>query len=148
MIVEEIKNGEVLLENTYDLNGEGKLSVTVSKDGENYQMIMVTDISGPLVLHWGISVHSPFEWLLPPISIHPAGTIKIDDSAAQTPFILHNNLNRLNLQFSGKEAPLGISFVLKKTEVGHWFKKRGQNFYIPLRGLLQKETYSFTPEFS
>ena len=147
-MVEEIKGREVLLEETYDLDGEGRLDVAVSKDGENYQVIMATDISEPLVLHWGMSVHSPFEWLLPPTSIHPAGTIKIDDSAAQTPFILHNNLNQLNLQFKGKEAPLGISFVLKKTDVGHWLKKSGQNFYIPVRGLLQKGMYSFTPEFS
>lgn len=146
---EEIKDREVLFEDTYDLDGEGNLTVAVSKDGESYQMTVVTDLSGPLVLHWGISVHSPFEWLLPPTSIHPAGTIKIDDSSAQTPFILHNNnMNQLNLQFREKEAPLGISFVLKQTDAGRWYKKRGQNFYIPVRGLLQKEMYSFTPEFS
>jgi alpha-glucan,water dikinase len=148
VLKEEIKDREVLWEDTYDLDGEGRLAVAVSKDGKNYQMIMVTDISGPLVLHWGISLHSPFEWLLPPASTHPAGTIKIGESAVQTPFILHNNLNRLNLQFRGEEAPLGIAFVLQQTGVGRWFKKRGQNFSIPVRGLLQKETYSFTPGLS
>ncbi len=144
----EIKDREVLLENEYDLDADNRLAVAVIKDGENYQVIMVTDIYGPLLLHWGVAAHSPFEWLLPPAPIHPVGTIVIDGSATQTPFVLHDNLNRLSLQLREKDAPLGLTFVLKNTDSGHWFKKRGQNFYIPVSVLLQKGTYSHTPKFS
>ncbi|NOZ67703.1 MAG: hypothetical protein GXP46_00305 [Deferribacteres bacterium] len=124
--------GEALFENTYDLP-EGKLAVAVSREGGVYRIILRTDISGPLLMHWGVAVHSPFEWTPPPESIHPEGTVVVDGSAAQTPFVS----NRLDLLISEKDAPLGISFVLKNTDTGAWLKNHGQNFYIPVKALLQ-----------
>ncbi len=78
---DEIK-GELLFESAYDL-AEGRLAAAVSREGDIYRVILITDISGTLILHWGIAVHSPFEWLLPPASMHPEGTIALEGSAAQ-----------------------------------------------------------------
>ncbi len=133
---DEIK-GDVLFESAYDLP-EGRLAAAVCREGDIYRVILLTDISGPLALHWGIAARSPFEWILPPASIHPEGTIVLEGSAAQTPFVLRDGLNRLSLVISERDAPLGISFVLKNTDTGAWLKNRGQNFYIPVKALLQE----------
>jgi alpha-glucan,water dikinase len=135
---EEVKGKNILLENEYRLDEGGQLAVTVSKDDKYYEVTLIANIPGPLILHWGVAMHSRYEWTLPPASLWPAGTILFEKSAAQTPFVLDMGLNRLRLEIKEECAPLGIPFVLKQPDAGRWLKNRGQNFYIPVSSLLQR----------
>ncbi len=137
---EELKDREVLQEKTFTLYDEASLAVFVSRNNKNYQVSMATDISAPLLLHWGVALNAPFEWLLPPESAQPAGTSVIDTLAVQTPFVLQNTLNRLNLLFDEEDTPIGITFVLKEAETGRWLKDKRKNFFIRIRGSLQDGT--------
>ncbi len=135
---EEIMEREILWEKTFGLYKRGSLSAAVSKEGNRFLVHMVTDIPGPLLFHWGVAVNAPFEWLLPPASVRPTDTAIIDNRAAQTSFVFHNGLNRLNVPFEEETAPLGVTFVLKEAQTGRWLKDKGRNFYLPIHTRLQE----------
>jgi alpha-glucan,water dikinase len=134
---EETRGREVAFEEVYELEGEGELATALVKEGGRCILILLADVPGPLVLHWGVAVDSRHEWLLPPASTRPDGTEVFDGKAVQTPFAPAGGLNRLRLEFDEKEAPLGVTFVLKSDR---WIKDRGQNFYVPVKGVKELET--------
>ncbi len=137
VLEEELKEREVLFKDVYGLDPDSRLAVALSREDGRYQLIFLTDMAGPLLLHWGVARHRRNEWLLPPASMHSAGTEVFDGGAAETPFVLHEGLNRLILAFGEEDAPVGIPFVLRHSGTGRWIKNRGRNFYIPVAG--QKE---------
>jgi len=128
-------------ERSYRL-AEGQLAVMVTRDQERYIITLLTDIQGPLILHWGASYNSRYEWVLPPSSMHPAGTAVFQNTAAQTPFAYDDGIGRLILQINEKEAPAGILFVLKQSDTWHWIKQEGQNFFIPVAAPSGQEDFS------
>ncbi len=142
---EEIKGREVLCEDIFDLERDGQLAVAVIKDGDRYQVILIANISGPLVFHWGVSRQTPHEWLLPSDPIQPAGTVVFEKSAAQTPFVSCDGLNRLRLEFNKEDVPIGIPFVLKQPDTARWLKDHGHNFYIPVVSLSREKRPPFSP---
>ena len=145
---EEIKGKEVFFEQVVPLDGDSQLAIAVIKGDGNYQVTLLTDIPGPLIFHWGVAGHSRQEWQLPPASIQPPGTVEFQGGAAQTPFDYHNGPGRLRLELDKREAPLGIPFVLKRSDTGGWLKDRGDNFFIPLEFLAQEETPILDPQLS
>src|SRR6185369_6721640 len=102
----------VCSEQLFDLKELGQVAVTVTRDAQRYRARLLTDIPGPLILHWGVAQDSPREWLLPPVVAHPAGTT-VQQNTAETPFTWQDGLNRLEIQFDDEQAPFGIQFVLK-----------------------------------
>ncbi len=96
--------------------------------------------SGPLILHWGVALRSPRDWNPPPAAVFPPGTVLIQETAAQTPFVTLDGTHRLELAFDQSEAPLGLVFVLKQADTGHWLKEKGGNFFVPIAGV-----QDFTP---
>src|SRR5208337_2014987 len=108
------------------------LAVVVARDQERYIITLLTDIQGHLVLHWGVTYDSHHEWVLPPSSMHPAGTAVFQNTAAQTPFTDDDGIRRLILEIDAKEAPVGLLFVLRQSVTGRWIKEKGQNFFIPV----------------
>lgn len=141
VIKEEIGNGKVLFKSEYDIESEGRLISVLFKDGENFRIVLVSDVQGPLLLHWGAAIQSFFEWRLPPKSIQPPGTKPCDEKAVQTPFTMRDNLNRLTISFNKDQAPVGITFVLNTKDEELWFSDHGKNFYIPVTELEGEEGY-------
>jgi alpha-glucan,water dikinase len=127
----EMKGRTVVFNETYPLDEEGTLAVAVIRD-DNYEVVLLSDITESMVFHWGVALQSRYDWRLPPASVRPAGSTVYDKKAVQTPFILNDGINRLILRFSENEAPLGISLVLKVKEDNRWFKDRHKNFFIPV----------------
>jgi alpha-glucan,water dikinase len=148
ILKEETEGKAVSFEAVYNLDKEGQLGVSVYKHGARQQVILITDVYGPLLLHWGVAAKTRREWLQPPASMQPAGTEVFDAKAVQTPFIQSKGLNRVVLDFAEQEAPTGVSFVLKHVDTDHWFKKRGQDFYIPVSVPIESETFFETPKLS
>ena len=124
--------GEVLLDRVYEVEELGRLAAGVVKTENSYRVLLLCDVPGPLTLHWGIARRSPQEWLQPPESFRPAGTVLRGGDTAQTPFVASDSLNRLELNLPAADAPLGIQFVLKQGTDGRWLKHRQGNFYIPI----------------
>src|SRR5208282_3376981 len=112
-IKKEAAEKKIAYERSYQLV-EGQLAVMVVRDQEHYIITLLTDIQGPLILHWGAAYHSSHEWVLPPSSMYPAGTAVFQNTAAQTPFTENDDIRRLILETDEKEAPAGILFVLKQ----------------------------------
>ena len=132
MLRSEIRQEMISHEHAYRLDNEGQLAFAVSKDKDRFHVTLVTDISGPLALHWGVAKRSRYEWLLPPSSILPVGTTMFQNKAAETLFVDHAGYRRLRLEVSEEEIPMGISFVLKQIDTGRWLKDNGRNFYIQI----------------
>ena len=148
VIKNEINGKDVSFDHLYHFNKESQLAVTVVKDNDDYNVIIISDIPGPLILHWGIGKQTSFEWIAPHASTLPPGTVILENKAAQTPFVLTNGLNRLVIPFKGEEAPLSLQLVLKQVDTGCWFKNHGANFNIPVSVPLRKEGQLDSPENS
>lgn len=129
----QLGSAEVLWERTFEVEGSGSLAAAVAKGEDNYGLLLLADVPGALLLHWGIARRSPQEWLQPPEALQPPGTVLCGGSTSQTPFEEVDGLNRLRLNFPAADAPLGIQFVLKQGPDGGWLKYRRGNFYIPLQ---------------
>lgn len=148
LIREEIKNKDISFEQLYHFDQNLQLVAAVVKDDILYNVILVSDIQGDLILHWGIGRQTPFEWAAPPESALPAKTVIIENSSAETPFALSKGLNRLEIEFKNDDSPLNIQFVLKQVNTGRWLKDNGRNFCVPVRAPLHKEGTLNTDELS
>ena len=129
---EVTKGRNVLFEETFVLGEEGSLAAAVCKDGNQYEVFLISDVTERLTLHWGAALKSRYEWKLPPEPLQPAGSVVYDDKSVRTPFTFRNGTNRLAFRFSEDEAPLGITFVLKMTKEDRWLKSRNRNIFVPL----------------
>jgi len=145
IVREETRGKTVLHEAEYNVDSEGRLLVAVANDGGSFSVTLVSDIDAPLVLHWGAALKSPFEWVLPPSSMRPAGTEEFDEKAVQTPFVFDDSLNRLSMRFPGNNAPLGVSFVLYIKDDDLWLSNKGQNFHVPVLELTQEHAFPGPP---
>lgn len=124
--------GEILFERSFPLDGSRQFAVCVRKGEGTYRVRLAANITGSLTLHWGVARRSPHEWLLPPESWRPPGTILCGAQTTQTPFTFRDGLNQLEVALPEAEAPLGLQFVLKVGSDGPWLKHDNANFYVPV----------------
>ncbi|PWU10999.1 MAG: hypothetical protein C5B50_24295 [Verrucomicrobia bacterium] len=142
-----------IFERIFDVEGQRQLAAAVTKSeatgtptnqadagsaaatprDETFRVWLLSNVPAPLLLHWGIARRSPHEWLLPPESARGPSTVLFQAQTAQTPFNSEGDLSALSIEFTGREVPLGLQFVLKEGEDGgRWLKHRGGNFYVPI----------------
>jgi alpha-glucan,water dikinase len=124
---------EVPFHRAFDLGGKGQIAVAVEKTEGRYRVRFAANLSGSLVLHWGIARRSPHEWLLAPESWRPRGSVLWEGNTTQSPFELREGLNQLEMVIPETEAPTGIQFVLRQGPDGDWIKHHQGNFYVPIR---------------
>lgn len=137
---EAIARKKVLFERMYDVESDGRLAAAVLKTPEGFSAILLSEIPGPLVFHWGIARYSSYEWSFPPPSLQPPGTVTWQ-STAQTLFSQRpDQLSELKLDIPESEAPAGIPFVLKQTAENRWLKDRGGNFFLPITTAAPRDT--------
>ncbi|MBW2602546.1 MAG: hypothetical protein JRD47_11665, partial [Deltaproteobacteria bacterium] len=98
----QTKEETISYEYTYCLDG-GELAIAVGKDENQYRISLITDIDGPLILHWGISKHSRQQWVLPPADIRPSGTVVLQDKAAETTFAEEGDYRKVQLNLAEKD---------------------------------------------
>ncbi|MCP4577531.1 MAG: hypothetical protein GY846_14745 [Deltaproteobacteria bacterium] len=137
---EEIRDETISYEHVHHMENHYQLAVAVSKNDTPDHVTLITDMPGPLMLHWGLAKRSPYEWSLPPASICPVGTTMFQNKSAETPFDDRKGLRRLQIKMSEHETAIGISFVLRHVDTGRWFKDHGRNFHIPLIAPSKHET--------
>lgn len=110
---------------------DGELLVLVAKSSGKTKVHLATDLNQPITLHWALS-KSPGEWMAPPSSIVPPGSI-ILDKAAETPFSasssdgLTSKVQSLDIVIEDGNF-VGMPFVLLSGE--KWIKNQGSDFYV------------------
>jgi hypothetical protein len=122
-----------LFERDYEVQGEGRLALAVTKSKNGYRVVVAGNFPGPAMLHWGFAWASPYEWLRPCESLWPPGTVLAEGHTAETPFLFRDGLQWQEFQFPEAQAPLGMPFVLHQVDTGHWLNNHGKNFYVPVR---------------
>jgi alpha-glucan,water dikinase len=85
-IKDEIKDEEIFYEQEFQLDNGHHLAALVSKDQDRYRTRLITDMPGPLILHWGVANRSRVGWALPAPHLRPEGTTVFQNTAAQTGF--------------------------------------------------------------
>ena len=89
------------------------------------------------ILHWGCTADMHGRgWAVAPPCMHPAGTVVIDKSAAQTPFAADGEGSfriRLNLDAvaASVTSPFALVFVIKRG-ANEWLKDGRSDFFIQL----------------
>ena len=137
----KIGTDKIGYERVYDLENLGQLALAVvtGKDNDPCQILLVTDIPGPLIFHWGVANRSRVGWTLPPSCLRPEGTSVFQNTAAQTKFDYHDeqfgvlHFGVLHFTIEEKNTPMGILFVLNQPDTGRWLDNHKRNFYIPLK---------------
>ncbi|HZR19277.1 MAG TPA: PEP/pyruvate-binding domain-containing protein [Verrucomicrobiae bacterium] len=130
---------EVCFQRVFDLEPNHQIAVAVEKSSDNYRVRFAANLPGALMLHWGVARRSPHEWLLPPESWRPAGTVLWGGHTMQTPFEPRDGFNQLDLVIPQSDAPAGIQFVLQSGTEGRWIKHQNGNFYIPVRSAARSQ---------
>ncbi len=125
-------NNAGLYTQVYTLENNYHLGVAVTQSKRDYRILLATDMSEPVVLHWGVANHSRQEWSLPPSSIQPPNTTVSETGAAQTAFKIRQHLKALEIVAGKNEAPPGIAFVVRIPNSDIWLKNRGRNFFVPV----------------
>ncbi|MGA1795894.1 MAG: phosphohistidine-like domain-containing protein [bacterium] len=148
VLKEEIAQEAVMFEHLYRFE-EGNLAGAVTREEDVVRVTLVTNVPGPLILHWGVTRRNHRdEWSLPAPSIRPPGTTLFKRSAARTPFSEREGINRIRLDFRRAHAPQGISFLLWQPDTGQWIRNNGRNFSIPLRDISYQSSSGPSPLLS
>src|SRR5438876_6101417 len=126
----EIQGSEMLDRKIFPLDSGEELGVAVTRRGDQYQVLLLSDAASPLTLHWGVPERARSQWRRPRPEWCPPGTVVFDEQAVQTPFDEGQQLRRLKLEFHNSNAPPGIGFLLHQTATGQWLKWRGKNMYV------------------
>jgi len=127
-----LRDKTISSEHVYKMENQYQLLVSVSTDTGFNRVTLITDMPGPLLLHWGVVTSDPPDWTLPPAPIHPVGTTLFQNKAAETPFDDRDGLRQLQISLKEHEKIWGLSFVLRQVDSGRWLKDHGRNFYIPI----------------
>ncbi|XP_055810349.1 alpha-glucan water dikinase, chloroplastic isoform X2 [Solanum dulcamara] len=127
---EEQVDDPILNKKIFKVDDE-ELLVLVTKSSGKTKVHLATDLNHPITLHWALS-KSPGEWMAPPSSILPPGSI-ILDKAAETPFTasssdgLTSKVQSLDIVIEDDNF-VGMPFVLLSGE--KWIKNQGSDFYV------------------
>jgi hypothetical protein len=122
---------ESLFRKDFALDGGGELAVAVIAKEKSFQIKLLTDVSGPVALHWGVQETARAPWRLPADSIRPDHTQVSGEVSVETPFAEADGLRELDWEMPADVAPPAISFVLH-TATNQWLKHRGQNLTVPI----------------
>ncbi|MBF0474069.1 MAG: hypothetical protein HQK93_10130, partial [Nitrospirae bacterium] len=129
---------EILFSQQHHFKRLGDVCAIVNKNGNNLQLTIASDISGHLLLHWGIISRFKNQWQLPDESFRPLNTTPVCSSSVETLFIEQDGYKTLNLTASIDEAPERIAFVIRR-DYDQWIKRDATDWIIPFGALVHKD---------
>lgn len=137
---EQLAGAETAFRKDFSLDSGSQLAAAVLRDEEKYQIILLTDLAGPVGLHWGVQERARAKWRLPDAAICPPKTEECSEVSVESPFSEAKGLRQLKWKISVDAAPPAIGFVLHQTETNQWVKNRGQNLVLPIARTAARET--------
>jgi len=114
----------------FELDGGAQLATAVVQAERGSELVLVTDVGGPLLLHWGLQDRARARWNQASSEQRPDGTEEFDERALRTPFEDRDGLRWLTLRFDRAEEPPGVGFVLFQLETGRWLKCGDRDFFL------------------
>ncbi|KAJ7943678.1 Alpha-glucan water dikinase, chloroplastic [Quillaja saponaria] len=116
-----------------------QLLVLVTKRSGKTKVHLATDFKKPVTVHWALSKTKAGEWLAPPQSALPPGSVAVN-GAVQTQLKSSSpdsafEVQSLDIEFE-EDSYKGIPFVLLSD--GNWIKNKGSDFYIEFGSGLKK----------
>ena len=125
---------KVLYKREYQVKDSVLNAETRERADGRLQATIETNITGKLLLHWGLQGDEGEGWKLPEQQMRPAGTVEYKHRALQTPLKKDDDgFKRVSIEFGEKESAKYLNFVLKDDRSGTWYDLNGGNFHIPLR---------------
>jgi alpha-glucan,water dikinase len=126
--------GDRTFERVYGLEEGASMRAAIERKGEGRVLSLVTNLEGPLLLHWGTNSRPSAPWKAPPASWLPAGSEAAGEAAARTPFEERDGVMQLELPLDfSNQTPALISAVLFRPRSGTWIKDGGRDFRFPVR---------------
>ncbi|KAL4638999.1 hypothetical protein ACB092_03G186300 [Castanea dentata] len=128
---EEQDGGRVLNKKIYKL-ADKELLVLVTKTEGKTKVHLATDFKEPVTLHWALSKQSAGEWLVPPPTALPPGSVSLgkaietqltNSSSANPPY----EVQSIEIEIEDENYK-GMPFVL--VSGGNWIKNKGSDFYM------------------
>ncbi|KAL6983727.1 alpha-glucan, water dikinase [Sarracenia purpurea var. burkii] len=116
----------------FKLDGNTDLQVDVRAPipGSTLQIdIKVTNVNGPLLLHWGALRNKIDKWVLP--TRRPEGTRVYKNQALRTPFMKSDSNSFLKIEIDDPTIQ-AIEFLIVDEERNKWLKNDGKNFHVKL----------------
>ncbi len=96
------------------------------------------------VLHWGLRNHVSPQWVVPPQSIWPQGTIEYGKGAVQSPFLDVDGRNEVRITIDDSvDLPL-LNFALFFPDERQWDNNKGRNYQIEILAPGRKAAYDST----
>ncbi|KAF3431222.1 hypothetical protein FNV43_RR25952 [Rhamnella rubrinervis] len=125
---EEQDGSPVLNRSIFKLNDK-ELLVHVTKPAGKTKVLLATDFSEPITLHWAISKNQAGEWSEPSSHMLPLGSVS-QNGAVETQFTSAASTHKVqSLEIEiGEDSFKGMPFVLQSA--GKWIKNKGSDFYI------------------
>jgi len=136
----QLAKTEPLFRKDFALDGGGELAVAVIGDEKSFEIRMLTDVGGPVALHWGTQNKARAPWRVPERKIRPARTSDHGDVSVESLFADSDGLRGLNWKMPAEVAPPAIGFVLHQIPANQWLKHRGQNLMVPVAKPPTRET--------
>jgi alpha-glucan,water dikinase len=130
--VSSVPGSETVQKRSWALDGGGDLAVAIRRGEQQTEVILASNLDGPLDLHWGIQDRARSAWKQPTVGHWPEGTVAFDEQAVRSRFLEREGLRWLTLRFPVGEEPPGIGFVLFQPESGRWAKHRGTDLFLRL----------------
>ncbi|KAG6654998.1 alpha-glucan water dikinase, chloroplastic isoform X2 [Carya illinoinensis] len=128
---EEQDRGQVLNKKIYKL-ADKELLVFVTKSANKTKVHLATDFKEPVTLHWGLSKQRRGEWLEPPPTALPQGSVSVN-KAIETQLTSSSSTNppykvqHVEVEIED-DSFKGMPFVLVSN--GNWIKNNGSDFFI------------------
>ena len=128
----DLEGIEVLSRNNITLDSGDELAAAVLQHDNTYEIRLLTNAQGPLLLHWGTMKRRNARWQFPEPALQPEGTTAFDQLAAQSPFIEADGLQSLFWILPGDLAPQFIGFVIHGEAPDRWLKHQGKNLDLQI----------------
>jgi alpha-glucan,water dikinase len=128
-----IADDQPIVQRIFDF-GAGQLAAAVVREHERARVIMVTNITPPLVLHWATRLAGQSQWVAPPPEDRPVNAEPYDARALRSPFLraAEGPFQQLELEVHLDEGVNGLYFVLFVPTKDSWLKQEGHDSLLPL----------------
>jgi alpha-glucan,water dikinase len=117
---------------TFTLDNRQELATAILRAPGEVRVLLLTNVDGPLVLHWGVQERPRASWKQPSEDTRPQGTTVFDSTAVRSPFEEADGLRCLTLTFPEAAAPRGVGFVMFQPDRESWIKKDGNDLTLRL----------------
>eukprot|EP00899_Mesostigma_viride_P027488 jgi/Mesvir1/7924/Mv11848-RA.3 len=148
-------DGELLVEITTLEIDDPEATTAKRQIIKSRQVVLTTDVTTPLVLHWGVARNDPGEWVLAPAPVRPKDTKQVSPASVETPFFQFEGcfgdsdecvlLQRvvIHMEDDCVGELMAMHFVVRKADNSYWYKDEAngwQNFNIQFgRGKVEDE---------